>query len=149
MEHWYCVDKEGLATLCANKEDAELTVKECDLLWPKNGPHRVGRVFDETPVQEPVARVSLQWLAEMILLPNGMLNPKYTTPPAAQPAPSQYGSPELQAMIVARAIEKDRAAQPSMRQVGVVEPLMGTMRTVIWDEGMIPSAGTTLWAKDE
>jgi hypothetical protein len=31
------------------------------------------------------------------------------TPPAA---PSQYGSPELQAMIVARAIEKDRAAQP-------------------------------------
>ena len=31
---------------------------------------------------------------------------------AAQPAPSQYGSPELQAMIVARAIEKDRAAQP-------------------------------------
>jgi hypothetical protein len=32
---------------------------------------------------------------------------------AAQPAPSQYGSPELQAMIVARAIEKDRAAQPA------------------------------------
>jgi hypothetical protein len=30
-----------------------------------------------------------------------------------QPAPSQYGSPELQAMIVARAIEKDRAAQPA------------------------------------
>jgi hypothetical protein len=29
----------------------------------------------------------------------------------AQPAPSQYGSPELQAMVVARAIEKDRAAQ--------------------------------------
>jgi hypothetical protein len=32
---------------------------------------------------------------------------------AAQPAPSQYGSPELQAMVVARAIEKDRAAQPA------------------------------------
>lgn len=41
------------------------------------------------------------------------------------------------------------AAQSAMRRVGVVEPLMGTMRTVIWDEGMIPSAGTTLWAKDE
>ena len=36
------------------------------------------------------------------------------TPPAAQPAPSQYGSPELQEMIVARAIEKDRAAQPAV-----------------------------------
>ncbi len=38
----------------------------------------------------------------------------------AQPAPSQYGSPELQAMIVARAIEKDRAAQPAR------EPVIGT-----------------------
>jgi hypothetical protein len=85
MEHWYCLDKQGLATLCANKEDAELTVKECDLSWPKNAPHRVGRVFDAN----------------------------------------------------------------EFRRVGVVEPLMGTMRTVIWDEGMIPSAGTTLWAKDE
>jgi len=28
-------------------------------------------------------------------------------------APSQYGSPELQAMVVSRAIEKDRAAQPA------------------------------------
>ena len=33
---------------------------------------------------------------------------------AAQPAPSQYGSPELQALVVARAIEKDRAAQPTV-----------------------------------
>ena len=29
-------------------------------------------------------------------------------------APSQYGSPELQEMIVARALEKDRAAQPAV-----------------------------------
>jgi len=46
-------------------------------------------------------------------------------------------------------VPRPPAAQPAMRQVGVVEPLMGTMRTVIWDEGTIPSAGTTLWAKDE
>lgn len=83
------------------------------------------------PVQEPVA-----WMYEVngahtcldLFEPpddaydEGTLHPLYTTPPAAQPA---------------------------MRRVGVVEPLMGTMRTVIWDEGMIPLAGTTLWAKDE
>jgi len=44
-----------------------------------------------------------------------------STPPAAQPAPSQYGSPELQAMIVARAIEKDRAAQPAQEPVAYPE----------------------------
>ncbi len=32
---------------------------------------------------------------------------------AAQPAPSQYGSPELQEMVVARALEKDCAAPPA------------------------------------
>jgi hypothetical protein len=37
--------------------------------------------------------------------------------PPAQPAPSQYGSPELQALVVARAIEKDRAAQPAPVQL--------------------------------
>ena len=36
----------------------------------------------------------------------------YTSPPA----PSQYGSPELQAMIVARAIEKDKSEQPAQQQ---------------------------------
>ncbi len=35
---------------------------------------------------------------------------------AEQPAPSQYGSPELQAMIVARAMEKNAAAQPAQPQ---------------------------------
>jgi hypothetical protein len=47
------------------------------------------------------------------------------------------------------AICKQALAKQPMRRVGVVEPLMGTMRTVIWDEGMIPLAGTTLWVKDE
>ena len=53
---------------------------------------------------------------------------------------------ELQSTVTA--LKQALAKQP-MRRVGVVEPLMGTMRTVIWDEGMIPLAGTTLWAKDE
>jgi hypothetical protein len=44
------------------------------------------------------------------------LDAALNTPPAAQPAPSQYGSPELQALVVARAIEKDRAAQPAVQE---------------------------------
>ena len=35
---------------------------------------------------------------------------------AEQPAPSQYGSPELQAMIVARAMEKNAAEQPAQQE---------------------------------
>ena len=35
---------------------------------------------------------------------------------AEQPAPSQYGSPELQAMIVARAIDKDKSEQPAQQE---------------------------------
>ena len=61
-----------------------------------------------------------------------------------QPAPSQYGSPELQAMIVARAIEKDRAAQPAQepnnfcprcgkRLQGVLgQPQMHTCTPPLW-----------------
>jgi len=85
MEHWYCVDVKGMATLCLDQKDAEFNAKEGDLLYPKNAPHKAVQL-----------------------------------------------------------VEKNK-----FRLVGVVEPLMGTMRTVIWDEGTIPSAGTTLWAKDE
>lgn len=35
---------------------------------------------------------------------------------AEQPAPSQYGSPELQALIVARAMEKNAAEQPAQQE---------------------------------
>jgi uncharacterized membrane protein len=47
---WYVIDKEGLATLCADKQDAETTAKEADLLWPKNAPHRVAQLVE---VEQP------------------------------------------------------------------------------------------------
>jgi len=46
---WYVIDKEGLATLCADKQDAETTAKEADLLWPKNAPHKVAKIVQEQP----------------------------------------------------------------------------------------------------
>jgi hypothetical protein len=76
-----------------------------------------------TPPTQP-APVPVEWM-EMVavnLLREGVNKHKarelaehfYSFAPAAQPAPSQYGSPELQEMIVARALEKDRAAQPAV-----------------------------------
>jgi hypothetical protein len=90
---------------------------------------RARRTAPPAPVQEPVAYINQNGViheAGYEWAPANTLTALYTTPPAqefvcstglchykpaAQPAPSQYGSPELQAMIVARAIEKDRAAQ--------------------------------------
>jgi hypothetical protein len=49
---WYVIDKEGLATLCADKQDAETTAKEADLLWPKNAPHRVAQIVKVEQAEE-------------------------------------------------------------------------------------------------
>jgi hypothetical protein len=53
--HWYVIDKEGLATLCADKQDAETTAKEADMEWPKNAPHWVAQIVEvEQPAPEKV-----------------------------------------------------------------------------------------------
>ena len=53
--HWYVIDKEGLATLCADKHDAETTAKEADLIFPKNAPHWVAQIVEvEQPAPEKV-----------------------------------------------------------------------------------------------
>lgn len=38
---WYCVSRDGIATLCKDREDAEVNASHCDLAWPAGGPHRV------------------------------------------------------------------------------------------------------------
>lgn len=38
---WYMVNRDGMATLCADREDAEKEAANANLNWPKrNGPHR-------------------------------------------------------------------------------------------------------------
>jgi len=37
---WYCVDKAGMATLCADQEDALQNAKLAQQDWPNNGPYR-------------------------------------------------------------------------------------------------------------
>ena len=36
-----------------------------------------------------------------------------------------------------------------MRRVGRVEPVIGTMRKIVWDEGLLPRPGTVLYAVEE
>jgi hypothetical protein len=52
---WYVTNKEGLATLCADKQDAEKTSKYLDVLWPKSAPHRVAQIVEvEQPAPQKV-----------------------------------------------------------------------------------------------
>lgn len=38
---WYVLSKSGLATLCANRDDAEEVAKRCDWLFTNDVPHIV------------------------------------------------------------------------------------------------------------
>ena len=37
---WYMVNKDGMATLCADREDAEKEAADAQSVWPHMGPHR-------------------------------------------------------------------------------------------------------------
>ena len=43
---WYSVDKDGLATLCINREEAEKEAAEANEDWPSTGPHRAVRLVE-------------------------------------------------------------------------------------------------------
>lgn len=37
---WYMVNRDGMATLCADREDAEKEAADAQSVWPHMGPHR-------------------------------------------------------------------------------------------------------------
>lgn len=37
---WYCVSKDGMATLCANQSDAINTAKDSEQFWPSGSPYK-------------------------------------------------------------------------------------------------------------
>ena len=37
---WYMVNRDGMATLCADREDAEKEADDAQSVWPHMGPHR-------------------------------------------------------------------------------------------------------------
>ena len=61
---WYMVNKDGMATLCADQADAEQGAKEAQTLWPHMEPHRVVQLVEAGSASlsanaggEPVAEV--------------------------------------------------------------------------------------------
>jgi hypothetical protein len=47
--HWYCIDKTGMATLCADEDDARQSAKLADQDWPRNAPYRAVQLCEYTP----------------------------------------------------------------------------------------------------
>lgn len=46
MTPWYVVNKIGMATLCADKSDAEKEASEADEAWPRHAPHVAMQLVD-------------------------------------------------------------------------------------------------------
>ena len=54
--NWYCVDKSGMATLCADKDDALQNAKLAALDWPNNSPYRAVQLCEWVPAAQPDCR---------------------------------------------------------------------------------------------
>ena len=54
---WYVVNRDGLATLCADEADARKVADECDLMFPRVAPHRAVLLGDVAAERERCAGV--------------------------------------------------------------------------------------------
>lgn len=43
---WYMVNKDGMATLCTDRADAEKEAADAQSVWPHMGPHRAVRLME-------------------------------------------------------------------------------------------------------
>ena len=43
---WYMVNRDGMATLCADSEDAEKEAADAQSVWPHMGPHRAVQLVE-------------------------------------------------------------------------------------------------------
>ena len=58
---WYCVNNMGMATLCADQADAEMTANDCNIQWPHQGPHRAVQLVEASTLDtESTARIEAQ-----------------------------------------------------------------------------------------
>jgi hypothetical protein len=61
MNHWYFVNQLGMATLCADKADAEKSASEADEFWPRHAPHIAMQLVDAQLLEsERTARQAAQ-----------------------------------------------------------------------------------------
>lgn len=89
--HWYCVDKSGMATLCADQDDALQNAKMGALDWPNNAPYRAVQLCEYQPEQEPVAAAKKDEVFAASIEFIGALTG--TTPPPIETAPPEVFKP--------------------------------------------------------
>lgn len=51
VARWYCVSREGIATLCKDQEDAQANARHCDKTWPAGGPHRAVQLVGAAEIE--------------------------------------------------------------------------------------------------
>ena len=51
VERWYCVSRDGIATLCVDEEDARANAAHCDQAWRAGSPHRAVQLVDAAAMQ--------------------------------------------------------------------------------------------------
>lgn len=56
--HWYCVSRGGMATLCADEQDAMKVTAESNASWPNNSPHRAVQLVEARMHREAVAEIA-------------------------------------------------------------------------------------------
>lgn len=54
---WYCVSRDGLATLCSGEANARDVASENDIAWPLNAPHCAVLLVDTTEIERLRARL--------------------------------------------------------------------------------------------
>lgn len=75
MNHWYMLARDGRATLCTDKADAELEAKEADAAWPDMGPHRAMQLVEAEKLASAIGtrRVLCDLLGECLPIIDAML----------------------------------------------------------------------------
>ncbi len=72
---WYMVNKDGMATLCEDRADAEHEAREADMTWPRLGPHRAVQLVDAEKLTHATGtrRVLLDLLGECLPIIDAIL----------------------------------------------------------------------------
>lgn len=51
VARWYMIDKDGMAMLCTDSEDAEKEAKNANMAWPHTAPHRAVQLVEVADVE--------------------------------------------------------------------------------------------------
>ena len=51
VARWYMIDKDGMAMLCTDREDAEKEAKNANMAWPHTAPHRAVQLVEVADVE--------------------------------------------------------------------------------------------------